>query len=218
MEELPKPAVRRAPDWKAIRDEYEGREFLPAMICKRHGVTLAQLRYRREQEGWALIRSRRPQLAVDPPAFRHRAGALPDRGTGVLRRPCRRGDIRPGAGKRRGSDLCGGVGRGTEMTNIHRGEIDAEIGGEVRTLCLTLGALAELEARLGAGDLAGLAERFAEGRISARDLTAILGAGLRGGGNALTDDDLARMSVEGGLRGAAEIAVRLLRATFGENE
>lgn len=102
------------------------------------------------------------------------------------------------------------------MTNIHRGEIAAEMGGEVRVLCLTLGALAELEARLQAGDLAGLAERFADGKVSARDLTAILGAGLRGGGNAVTDDDLARMSVEGGLRGAAEIAARLLRATFGE--
>ena len=55
-----------------------------------------------------------------------------------------------------------------------------------------------------------------EGRISARDLTAILGAGLRGAGNALTDDDLARLSIEGGLKGAADIAVRLLRATFGE--
>ncbi len=104
------------------------------------------------------------------------------------------------------------------MTNIHRGEIAAEIGGETRVLCLTLGALAELESRLGAGDLAGLSERFGEGRISARDLTAILGAGLRGGGNNVTDDDLARMSVEGGLRGAAEIAVRLLTATFGEAE
>jgi len=102
------------------------------------------------------------------------------------------------------------------MANIHRGEIAAEIGGETRTLCLTLGALAELETRLGAGDLAGLAERFAAGRVAACDLTAILGAGLRGGGNAIADDELARMSVEGGLRGAAEIAVRLLRATFGE--
>lgn len=102
------------------------------------------------------------------------------------------------------------------MANIHRGEIAAEIGGETRVLCLTLGALAELEARLGAGDLAGLAERFAEGRVSARDLMAIIGAGLRGGGNAVSDDELAQMSVEGGLRGAAEIAVRLLKATFGE--
>jgi len=102
------------------------------------------------------------------------------------------------------------------MPNIHRGEISALIGGEEKTLCLTLGALAELEARLQAGDLVGLAERFAGGRISARDLAAIIGAGLRGGGNAVTDDDLARMSIEGGLKGAAEIAARLLRATFGE--
>ena len=102
------------------------------------------------------------------------------------------------------------------MANTQRGEIEAVIGGETRILCLTLGALAELEARLQAGDLVGLAERFATGRVSARDLTAILGAGLRGGGNAVTDDDLARLSIEGGLKGAAEIAARLLRATFGE--
>lgn len=102
------------------------------------------------------------------------------------------------------------------MPNTQRGEISAVFEGEERVLCLTLGALAELEARLQAGDLVGLSERFASGRVSARDLTAIIGAGLRGGGNAVTDDDLARMSIEGGLRGAAEIAARLLRATFGE--
>ncbi|MBI4922467.1 MAG: gene transfer agent family protein [Devosia nanyangense] len=101
------------------------------------------------------------------------------------------------------------------MANAQRGEIAAIIDGEEKTLCLTLGALAELEARLMAGDLVGLSERFATGRVSARDLTAILGAGLRGGGNAITDDDLARMAIEGGLKGAAEIAARLLRATFG---
>lgn len=47
------------PDWAAIRAEYEGRHFLPAMICKRHGITVSQLRYRREQEGWPSIRARR---------------------------------------------------------------------------------------------------------------------------------------------------------------
>jgi hypothetical protein len=102
------------------------------------------------------------------------------------------------------------------MAIAQRGEIEATIGGEAMTLCLTLGALAELEGRLGAGDLVGLAERFGSGRVSARDLTAIIGAGLRGGGNPVTDDELARLSVEGGLKGAAEIAARLLRATFGE--
>ena len=102
------------------------------------------------------------------------------------------------------------------MANVQRGEIAALIEGEEKVLCLTLGSLAELEARLGAGDLVALSERFAGGRVSARDLTAILGAGLRGGGNAVTDDDIARMSIEGGLRGAADIAARLLRATFGD--
>ncbi len=104
------------------------------------------------------------------------------------------------------------------MVNAHRGEIAATIDGEPRVLCLTLGALAELEARLGSGDLVGLGERFAAGRLSARDLTAIIGAGLRGGGNAISDDDLARMQIEGGLKGAADIALRLLRATFGETQ
>ena len=102
------------------------------------------------------------------------------------------------------------------MPNAQRGEISAVFDGEEKVLCLTLGALAELEARLQAGDLVGLSERFASGRISARDLTAILGAGLRGAGNPVSDDDLARMAIEGGLRGAAEVAARLLRATFGE--
>jgi hypothetical protein len=102
------------------------------------------------------------------------------------------------------------------MANAQRGEIAAIIDGEEKVLCLTLGALAELEARLGGGDLMGLGERFAAGRVSARDLIVILGAGLRGAGNAVTDDDLARMAVEGGLRGAAETAARLLRATFGD--
>jgi len=102
------------------------------------------------------------------------------------------------------------------MANPQRGEIAAVIGGEEKTLCLTLGALAELEARLQAGDLVGLAERFAGGRISAGDLIAILGAGLRGAGNAISDDDVARLAIEGGLNGAAGIAARLLKVTFGE--
>lgn len=102
------------------------------------------------------------------------------------------------------------------MANRQRGEISAIIGGEERVLCLTLGALAELETRLGAGDLMGLGERFSEGRISARDLIAILGAALRGGGTDLSDDDLAQLDIEGGLKGAATLVVELLRLSFGD--
>ena len=101
------------------------------------------------------------------------------------------------------------------MANAHRGEIDALIGGERLTLCLTLGALAELESRLQAGDLVGLCERFEKGKVSAADLIALIGAGLRGGGNEISDDALARLTIEGGLTGAARIAAELLRITFG---
>ena len=48
------PAIR----WDRVRDEYEGRLFVPAMICKRHGISPAQLRYRREMEGWLSARAR----------------------------------------------------------------------------------------------------------------------------------------------------------------
>ena len=72
------------------------------------------------------------------------------------------------------------------MANRHRGEIAADIGGERRRLVLTLGALAELEAAFGADDLAALTERFARGRMSARDLIRIIAAGLRGAGHALS--------------------------------
>ena len=44
--------------WDLIRDEYEGRVFLPRVICKRYGITAAQLRYRREAEGWLSARAR----------------------------------------------------------------------------------------------------------------------------------------------------------------
>ena len=79
------------------------------------------------------------------------------------------------------------------MPNHHRGEVSAEFGGRAYTLCLTLGALAELEAAFGAEDLMALAARFETGRLSARDAIRILGAGLRGGGNAVTDDEIAAM-------------------------
>jgi hypothetical protein len=39
------------------------------------------------------------------------------------------------------------------MPNRHRGEIEAELGGERMTLVLTLGALAELESAFGVDDL-----------------------------------------------------------------
>ncbi|MGE3246407.1 MAG: gene transfer agent family protein [Beijerinckiaceae bacterium] len=104
------------------------------------------------------------------------------------------------------------------MANLRRGEIDAEIDGKTYTLCLTLGALAELEAAFEAADIVDLASRFEAGRLSARDLLKIIGCGLRGGGNAISNDEVAQLRVDNGLPGYAAIAVRLLNATFGPAE
>lgn len=98
--------------------------------------------------------------------------------------------------------------------NRRRGEVEAVIGGERRILCLTLGALAELETAFAAADLNGLAERFGSGRMRAADLIRILGAGLRGGGNLFSDEDVATMSIDGGIFACGRIVGDLLAATF----
>ena len=102
------------------------------------------------------------------------------------------------------------------MPNRHRGEIAADIGGHPRTLVLTLGALAELEAAFGADDLTALAERFGAGRLSARDLTRIIGAGLRGAGEPVGDDEVAAMRINGGAAGFVRVAAELIEATFAD--
>ena len=99
--------------------------------------------------------------------------------------------------------------------NKRRGEIAAVLDGQERILCLTLGALAELENAFSASDLTGLAERFAIGRFSANDLTSIVGAALRGGGSDVQDKDVMTMRADGGVAGFAAIVAELLAVTFG---
>ena len=101
------------------------------------------------------------------------------------------------------------------MANRRRGEVPLTLGSERYTLCLTLGALAELEDALRAGDLTGLAERFAEGRLAARDVIALLGAALRGGGHALDDEAVARLPLDGGLAAVTAALGEALVAAFG---
>lgn len=100
------------------------------------------------------------------------------------------------------------------MVNLHRGEIEAVLDGRPFRLCLTLGALAELEAAFGDEDMLALATRFETGRISARDCVRIIGAGLRGAGHEVSNDAVARMASESGAAGFVEIVARLLNATF----
>jgi hypothetical protein len=101
------------------------------------------------------------------------------------------------------------------MANRHRGEIEAELGGQKFRLLLTLGALAELESAFGADDMSALVERFERGRMSARDAIRILGAGLRAAGNDMSDEEIAALTAEGGAAGYVRIVSELLSVTFG---
>jgi len=101
------------------------------------------------------------------------------------------------------------------MVNRHRGEIEACLDGRSYTLCLTLGALADLEHAFGADDMVALAERFSAGRITSRDAIRVLGAGLRGAGHDVDDDAVAAMQVDGGAAGFVEVVAQLLAVTFG---
>lgn len=100
------------------------------------------------------------------------------------------------------------------MVNIRRGEIAARLDEKDWTLCLTLGALAQLEAAFGVEDLGKLGERFSSGRLSANDMITIISAGLNGAGNKVSLQQVAVMHTEGGILGFADIVTRLLLATF----
>ncbi len=100
------------------------------------------------------------------------------------------------------------------MPNPQRGEIEAVLDGRSRTLCLTLGALAELETTLASPDLMTLAERFETGHLSARDAIAVIGAGLRGAGGSDTDADVAAMRLDGAAVSAIALVAALLKAAF----
>lgn len=99
--------------------------------------------------------------------------------------------------------------------NPQRGEVAITLDGRVRRMRLTLGALAALEARLAAGSLVALAERFEEGGATADDLIALLAAGLSGAGEPLDEAAVARADIEGGAAGAMRAGMALLAAAFG---
>ncbi len=81
-------------------------------------------------------------------------------------------------------------------------------------LRLSLGALARLEGQLGEDTLVALVQRFETGRFSAKDILALLAAGLEGGGNDLENLDLGKAEIAGGTLEAARVAAQLLARSF----
>ena len=102
------------------------------------------------------------------------------------------------------------------MANHHRGEIEAVLDGQTYVLCLTLGALAELESAFKANSLMALADRFEKGELTSRDIAILISCGLKGGGTDISADSVATMKTENGLSGFVDIATSLLVATFGK--
>jgi hypothetical protein len=94
------------------------------------------------------------------------------------------------------------------VANGARGEVVAALAGSERRLCLTLGALAEIETGLGLEGLSGLAERMRA--LSARDLTVVLASLLRGGGERTLADELDRAAIDP--REAAEAVAKAFAA------
>ncbi|MBN4046382.1 gene transfer agent family protein [bacterium AH-315-P15] len=70
------------------------------------------------------------------------------------------------------------------MVNAARGEVALELGGRAYCLCLTMGALAEIETALGAKDLNDMDARLKA--VRAEDLVQILHALMKGGGESLS--------------------------------
>lgn len=101
------------------------------------------------------------------------------------------------------------------MANRKRGEVPLRLGDNTYTLCLTLGALADLEDAFGVTDLQALADRFGSGRLSSRDLLTILQAALRGGGHGMTESEVANLPLGEGVGALAAAIADLLIATFG---
>lgn len=100
------------------------------------------------------------------------------------------------------------------MANPWTGEVALVVNGESRVMKLTLGVLAELEATLEESSLVSMVQRFETGGFSVRDVLALLAAGLKGGGHALSATDLANAEIEGGPMAAARAAAELLARAF----
>jgi len=85
--------------------------------------------------------------------------------------------------------------------NAARGEVGLDVSGEIYPICLTLGALAEIETGLGCDTLSELDVRMRN--LSAADLVLVLRALLRGGGQAELSETLCETQLKPSIAAAA---------------
>lgn len=96
------------------------------------------------------------------------------------------------------------------LHNKARGEVLLAIDGRDVRLCVTLGALAELEAAFDVASLAELAERLAH--LTAADMLTVLAALSVGGGEAMSVGELASARIDP--RAAASAVAQAFQAAF----
>jgi hypothetical protein len=85
--------------------------------------------------------------------------------------------------------------------NGARGEIEMQFGGKRYVLCLTLGALAEIETSLGCRSITELQLRMKA--LTAREIAGVLAALLRGGGQSGEGLDALCRNVPAGVAASA---------------
>ena len=85
-------------------------------------------------------------------------------------------------------------------------------------LCLTLGALAELEHHFEANGIAELSERLARGSLSSTDIIALLAAGLRGAGEEFDPTSLHTIPIADLFPNALTAIAGMIDAAFGATE
>ncbi len=96
--------------------------------------------------------------------------------------------------------------------NTARGETTLEIDGRPHLLCLTLGALAELEGAFDVNGFSELGERLAA--LTASDLITVLSALTKGGGAGVSSAALAAADIDP--RAAVRAVAEAFRLALGD--
>lgn len=99
-----------------------------------------------------------------------------------------------------------------ELCNKARGEVSLCIDGRPHRLCVTLGALAELEAAFDVVSLEALGERLAQ--LSPVDLITVVSALATGGGEPLNTAQIAAAKIDP--REAARAVAEAFRFAFND--